>query len=54
MSVLPWHFTKSDVYHNNTACNTGNNIEHENRRRGSGCNLLCQECHSLNRLKRNS
>ena len=32
MKVSPWHSIKADVHHNNTDCNTGNNIESENRR----------------------
>jgi len=30
--------------HNNTDCNTGNNIERENIRNGTGGKPLCQEC----------
>jgi hypothetical protein len=26
-----WHSTLSEVYHDNTECNTGNNIENEYR-----------------------
>ena len=26
----PWHSVKAFVYHNNSSCNTGNNIEREN------------------------
>ena len=44
-----WHSTKSDVYHNNTECNTGNNIEKENRESGTGNKKLCDECARLNR-----
>lgn len=32
----PWHSIKASVHHNNTNCNTGNNIEAENRREGTG------------------
>ena len=45
----PWHSVKSDVHHNNTNCNTGNNIERENRREGDGGKPLCEECKQLNR-----
>jgi len=47
----PWHSSKpeADVYHNNTNCNTGNNIETENRRSGTGGKRLCSECADLNR-----
>ncbi len=48
----PWHSTKQEVYHNNTECNTGNNIESENLRQGTGGKRLCQECADLNRQGR--
>ena len=48
----PWHSIKSDVHHNNTECNTGNNIEHENLRQGTGSKKLCRECAGLNRRRR--
>ncbi len=38
---------KSPVYHNHSECNTGNNIERENRRSGTGGKILCAECSSL-------
>ena len=41
---LPWNADESDVYHNNTDCNTGNNIEDENLNRGAGGKRLCKEC----------
>jgi hypothetical protein len=45
MSIVnPWHSSLSDVCHNSTNCNTGNNIESENRRPGTGGKRLCQEC----------
>lgn len=44
----PWHSIKSDVHHNHTHCNTGNNIESENRREGTGGKPLCSECAELN------
>ena len=44
----PWHSIKTDVHHNNTKCNTGNNIEAENRREGTGGKRLCSECADLN------
>jgi hypothetical protein len=40
----PWHSVKQTVHHNNTNCNTGNNIERENRREGTGGKPLCKEC----------
>jgi hypothetical protein len=44
MVTNAWHSIKQSVHHNNTACNTGNNIETENRREGSGNRPLCSEC----------
>jgi hypothetical protein len=44
----PWHSIKQDVHHNNTECNTGNNIETENLREGTGGKPLCQECARCN------
>jgi hypothetical protein len=35
------------VYHNDTDCNTGNNIEEENRVEGTGNRPLCKECADL-------
>jgi hypothetical protein len=43
----PWHSTQSEVYHDNTECNTGNNIESEYRRPGTGGKRRCQECARL-------
>lgn len=37
-----------DEHHNNTNCNTGNNIEKENVRTGTGGKPLCAECAKLN------
>lgn len=36
MRTSPWHSIKQSVHHDNTDCNTGNNIEWENRRPGNG------------------
>ena len=50
MKTNPWHSVKPydpQVYHNNTSCNTGNNIEKENRRDGTGGRPLCKECAGL-------
>lgn len=41
-----WHSSKQydpQVYHNETRCNTGNNIERENVRQGTGNRPLCKE-----------
>lgn len=42
-----FHSVKAFVHHNNTSCNTGNNIEAENRRSGTGGKPLCAECNRL-------
>lgn len=44
----PWHSVKQQVHHDNTNCNTGNNIEKENLRQGTGGKPLCEECRRLN------
>ncbi len=43
----PWHSVNSVVHHVCTNCNTGNNIENENRRSGTGNKPLCAECRYL-------
>lgn len=48
----PWHSVKQSTYHNNSNCNTGNNIERENVRQGTGGKRLCAECAALNRAGR--
>ncbi len=53
--TAPWHSVKAGkagVHHNDTECNTGNNIEHENLRRGTGGKPLCKECASIYRGRR--
>jgi predicted XRE-type DNA-binding protein len=45
--VSPWYSIKQSVHHISTKCNTGNNIERENRRSGTGGKPLCQECAHL-------
>ena len=42
----PWHSIKQSVYHDDTNCNAGNNIERENLRDGTGGKPKCQECKS--------
>jgi hypothetical protein len=44
-----WHSIKQSVHHDNTSCKTGNNIESENRRSGTGGKPLCAECAELDR-----
>ncbi len=43
----PWNSKKQSVHHNNTNCNTGNNIEKENLQQGTGGKPLCAECARL-------
>ena len=40
----PWHSVKQSVYHDNTKCTEGNNIEPENKRSGTGGKPKCQHC----------
>ncbi|GAB4083307.1 hypothetical protein GCU67_21000 [Modestobacter muralis] len=47
MRKSPWHSIKQFVHHDNTSCNTGNNIEKENRRDGTGNKPRCEECAML-------
>lgn len=42
-----WNSVKENVHHNDTNCNTGNNIERENVRQGTGNKPLCKECARL-------
>jgi len=48
----PWHSVKQNIHHDNSECNTGNNIERENLRSGTGGKPLCKECAGLNRQGR--
>lgn len=42
MKTAPWHSSKTmDVDHDDTDCNSGNNIEDEYRRDGTGNLPLC-------------
>ncbi len=43
----PWHSVKAPVYHDDTNCNAGNNIEKENLRQGTGGKRKCSECKGL-------
>lgn len=47
-----WYSTKQSVYHNNTACHVGNNIEKENLKSGTGGHRLCKICANLNSRKK--
>lgn len=46
--TVPWFSLKADVYHNNSKCKAGRNIEPRNLRTGTGGKLLCKECRNLN------
>jgi hypothetical protein len=43
----PWHSILQDVHHVCTNCNTGNNIEKEKLKEGTGGKRLCTECQTL-------
>jgi hypothetical protein len=50
MQMSPWHSVKDSdrpVYHDNTECTEGNNIEAENRREGTGNRPKCEHCARL-------
>jgi hypothetical protein len=49
--VKCWYSIKQDVYHDNVGCNTGNNIEIELLREGTGGKPLCLECARRNALR---
>jgi hypothetical protein len=44
MRKSPWHSVKRHVYHVCTSCSTGNAIEPENLRHGTGGKPMCKEC----------
>jgi hypothetical protein len=43
-----WHSILRNVYHNNTSCTEGNNIERRYLRWGTGGKQLCRNCALLN------
>lgn len=43
-----FHSIKQTVYHDNTSCTEGNNIEKENLRSGTGGKPQCHHCARLN------
>lgn len=43
-----FHSIKQNVYHDNTKCTEGNNIEKENLRSGTGGKPKCAHCARLN------
>jgi len=47
-----WYSAKVEtkVYHNNTSCTEGNNIETYNVREGTGGKRLCEHCNRLNKF----
>ncbi len=45
--VAPFHSIKQSVYHDNTKCTEGNNIERENKRDGTGGKPKCEHCKRL-------
>lgn len=50
MNASPWHSVKPyapQVYHNDTRCTEGNNIEPQYRREGTGGRTLCAHCARL-------
>ena len=49
---MAWYSILGAVYHNNTKCTEGNNIEARNRRSGTGGKPLCQHCKSLNQQRK--
>lgn len=42
----PWYskLKGTEVYHNDTKCTKGNNIEKKNKKSGTGGLRLCEEC----------
>jgi hypothetical protein len=44
-----WHSSRpsEEVYHNNTLCTEGNNVEKHYRTEGTGNKRLCQHCYKL-------
>ena len=50
-TASPWHSVKETdrkVYHNNTKCTEGNNIETQYRRSGTANRPICEHCKRLN------
>lgn len=45
--VAAFHSIREDVYHNQSACTEGNNIETRNRVSGTGGKRLCSHCERL-------
>ena len=52
MKTNPWHSKKETdrkVYHDNSSCTEGNNIEKENRQSGTGSRPRCEHCQRLDK-----
>jgi hypothetical protein len=50
MKTQPFHSARpgdKQVYHDNTSCTEGNNIEDRYKRQGTAGRPLCQRCASL-------
>ncbi|MBY0275361.1 hypothetical protein K2Z84_08470 [Candidatus Binatia bacterium] len=50
MKIYPWHSVKATdrpVYHDDTACTEGNNIESYYKRQGTGGRRKCEHCQRL-------
>ena len=52
MKVNSYNAKNSDVYHNNSNCTEGNNIEKGNLQQGNGGKRLCKKCSTLNSPKK--
>ncbi len=50
-TITPWYSKLKGikVYHNNTTCHLGNNIEPRNRKSGTGGKRICEECRRKNK-----
>lgn len=48
MKVAAFNAKNSNVYHNNSKCTEGNNIEKVNLQKGHGGKTLCSHCKRLN------
>jgi len=51
MKIKSYNAKNSDVYHNNSDCTEGNNIERVNLQQGTGGKRLCHRCAGLNSKK---
>ena len=52
MKIKSYNAKNSDVYHNNSDCTEGNNIERVNLQQGTGGKRLCKKCANLNSPKK--